>query len=81
MDFGAIDQNLGQERAGIVVRGHDESIRSGAEDREAVARMERWEFTVLREEVAALAYGTHDIHRLDSTGGFRERDDFVPAFV
>ena len=81
VDFGAIDQNLGQERAGIVVRRHHEAIRAGAEDRETVARIERRELAILRKEVPTLTNGTHDIHRFDRSGGFRERNDFVPAFV
>ena len=81
VDFFSVDEDFGEQGAGVVVRGHDEPVGPGTEDGDAVALGERGEGAVLREEVAAFADGADEVHGDWRGGGFAEGDDFVPAFV
>src|SRR5205807_9144892 len=66
----AIHQDLGRQRTRVVVRRHRESVGAGAHQRNEIALVHRGQLAILREEIAALAYGTDHIHGL---AGWRGR--------
>ena len=81
MPFVAVDQHFGDERAGIVGRGHHRAIGAGRHHGEQVAFLDALDAAVLGDEIAALA------DRADNVGGDRrqvrvlDRLDLVMGFV
>jgi hypothetical protein len=59
----ALDQNLRRQPPRIVIRRHDESVGTGAEQCDAVTRADRRQLAILREKITALANRSDHVDR------------------
>src|SRR5205085_12162049 len=58
----ATHQRLGGQRPRVIVRRHHETVSAGAHQRDEIALFHFRQLAVLREKIAALTNGAHDIN-------------------